>query len=231
MTEPRSRQVAAILAEEIRDLPTGTRVPSEHQLMARFDVSRAEARGALRFLEHQYLVRRSQGAGTFVHRRLDYGIARAKRPSLHRTIEASGGRARTFVLSARRVDPPEEISDRLEAVGPLMRLERLAYMNDEVTTFLQEWFAEGVVNELAVGVSVIDSVEELLRGSGFTPLRHWCRVTVDCPPDDVCERLDLPPGTHAWSVSSLNVDEGTGRPLFFSANWTRIDLVRFVCEL
>ncbi|OYN96259.1 GntR family transcriptional regulator [Enemella evansiae] len=231
MSDPRSRQVAAELAEEIRTLPKGTRVPSEHQLMARFGVSRSTARSALQQLEHQYLVRRSQGAGTFVHRRLDYVISRNRRPSLHHQLDESGSRARTFVLSVRREQPPPEVRELLGGTGPLTRLERLAYLDDEVVTFLQEWFADDVVPHLEVGMNVIDSVEELLRGLRFSPVRSWCRVTVDVPPDRVCDRLELDHGSHAWSVDSLNLDQETGRPLFVSCNWTRIDLIRFVCEL
>ncbi|NNG19817.1 GntR family transcriptional regulator [Naumannella sp. ID2617S] len=231
MTDPRARELAAELSAEIAGWAKGTRVPSEHQLMARFRVSRSVARSALQLLEQQYLVRRSQGAGTFVHHRLDYVIGRNRRPSLHRTITESGGRARTFVLSVRQEEPPPEVREAVGGHGPLTRLERLAYLDDEVVTFLQEWFADGVAPHLDVGMNVIDSVEELLRGLRFQPVRATCRVTVACPPDRMCDRLELEHGSHAWSVDSLNLDEPTGRPLFYSCNWTRIDLVRFVCEL
>lgn len=231
MSDPRTREVAATLAAEIAGLPKGTRVPSEHQLMARFDISRSIARAALQQLERQYLVRRAQGTGTFVHQRLDYVISRQRRPSLRHQITESGSRSRTFLLTARADDPPAEVRDRLGGTARLTRLERLSYLDDDVVTFLQEWFADGVAPHLEVGMNVIDSVEELLRGLRFEPVRSWCRVTVAVPPGRICERLELDPGAYAWSVDSLIEDGRSGQPLFYSSNWTRIDLIRFVCEL
>ena len=48
------------------ELPAGTRLPSEPELAAELQVSRATLREALRAMELEGLLRRRQGSGTFV---------------------------------------------------------------------------------------------------------------------------------------------------------------------
>lgn len=232
MADLRSRDVADVLAGEIRELPVGTRIISEHQIMSRFGVGRAVARAALDHLASRYLVRRTQGAGTFVHRRLDYVISRERAPSLHQEATAAGRSTRVFVLGAEQLTPPELVAEKLGTGSvPCTRLQRLAYLDECVSTLLTEWIAPGVADHVEVGLSVFESLDELLRGMRWAPERRWCRVTVDEPGDHVRTHLDLSPDAQAWHVTTLSVDAGTGRPLFVSSNWTRLDLVRFVCEL
>lgn len=227
------RELVAVLEERVRSMRHGERVPSEHDIMARYEVSRSLARSALRELEARYLVRRVQGAGTFVNERLDYVISRSRKPSLHATIAEAGRTARTFVVAIGSHSAPEPLADTLNVAPgtPLVRLERMAYVDDEPTMFLQEWLAPDVILHPEVGLTVIESVEELLRGSGHDPVRAWFRATVDPPPPLAHDRLALPRGSRTWVVDSCTRDGGTGRPLMASRAWTRIDVIRIVCEL
>ncbi|WP_283432979.1 GntR family transcriptional regulator [Neorhodopirellula lusitana] len=68
MADPRYRQIANELLSEIAGgmyQPTG-KLPSETQLVKRFDVSRPTAARALRELQDQGLIERRAGSGTFV---------------------------------------------------------------------------------------------------------------------------------------------------------------------
>src|ERR1700721_4842114 len=67
-TDHRYLQVARALRKEIVDgvYPVGSQLPTEHQLCARFSVSRYTVREALRRLREDNLVASRQGAGTIV---------------------------------------------------------------------------------------------------------------------------------------------------------------------
>jgi DNA-binding transcriptional regulator YhcF (GntR family) len=67
---PRYKALSSLLREQIiaGRYPPDSRLPSEHQLAARFSVSRVTARQAIQVLERERLVRRIRGSGTYVNR-------------------------------------------------------------------------------------------------------------------------------------------------------------------
>lgn len=70
-------QIAQQLSQEQAQLPDGVQLPGEHQLAARFGVTRAAVRSALSILESRHLIRRVRGAGTFTNRPVDHLISAA----------------------------------------------------------------------------------------------------------------------------------------------------------
>lgn len=76
MNQPAYIKVAEIIKQEIKekDLKTGDRIPSERNLAAEFDVSRASVREALRVLENIGLLESQHGTGTFVSNKLERGM-------------------------------------------------------------------------------------------------------------------------------------------------------------
>ena len=61
-------QLSDLLADFIKDsvLVEGDALPSENELLARYDISRTTVRQAIQRLESQDLVRKIRGKGTFV---------------------------------------------------------------------------------------------------------------------------------------------------------------------
>lgn len=225
-------ELTRILAREIERLPAGHKIASEQQLMARFGVSRSAVRHAIAQLESRYLVRRVQGSGTYVHRRIDYTISDSQTPSLHRIIEAGGGRPRTFVVDHGTYPAPEHIAQLLdvEAGDLIPRLERLAYIDDAPAMYLQEHVRPDAAEHLDVTLQVVGSLDQVLRHSGREPQRAWSRATLDTPPDEVATRLQIPADTQVWVVRSLLRDARTRVPLVTSRAYTSVDLVRMVFE-
>lgn len=79
MAEPKYLSVAQALEGEIRTgtLKPGRRIPGEHELAKKFDVSRGTVRQALGVLARKRLIRTHPGAGSYVefgHERLEYAL-------------------------------------------------------------------------------------------------------------------------------------------------------------
>ena len=99
-------RVSSLLAEEIigGSLTPGSRLPGEHELAARFDVSRGTIRQALARLEADGLIEKHPGAGSFVSfqgHRLD------ERLGWSRALAAHGVQTTAEMLRLERVRLPE----------------------------------------------------------------------------------------------------------------------------
>ncbi|QNG20616.1 GntR family transcriptional regulator [Rhodococcus triatomae] len=234
MTQQRYRLIADELEGEIAGMAPGSKLDSEHTLMKRFGVGRAAARAAVQELERRLRVRRVQGAGTFVTKRIDYVISRDRPPSWHRTVREAGAHPRSVVLD-RAIEPlPADCAVLLEApVGtPTHRMVRMSYIDDVVAGTAVEWIVHDAVPDLADAMRVEESLDEVLRQVGHVEaVRSWCRTASDIPPPDVQQRLELATAVPVWVVESVNRDPATGRPLTYSTAWMRGDAVRVVMEI
>lgn len=230
---PTAAAIARELADLARTLPVGTRMPSEHQLMRRHGVPRATIRRAVQSLVDDHLVRREQGIGTFVHRRVEYVMSRDRAPSLHRLVEETGRTVRSVVIGWDRVPPPVEAARRLGVAdgSAWERCERLVFFDDVPAGVTAEWFVPGVLDHADIRLEVCESIQDVLTDAGYDPRRTWARASSEAAPAEVCTRLGLAPGQHTWLLESANVDAATGEPLLCSRGRLRTDLIRVTCEL
>jgi DNA-binding GntR family transcriptional regulator len=234
VTATRYLEIADELAGELAGAPAGTRVEGEHGIAKRFGVGRAAARAALQELERRLLVRRVQGAGTFVNRRIDYTIAHDRRPSWHETVTAAGARPRTVVRSIETLPLPAEHASALElpAGTPCHRLVRQSYLDDLLAARVHEWVPVDLVAHLDLAMHAAESLDLVLRQvARVEPVRAWCRVSLDVPPPAVCAGLEIEPSRPVWLVESVSRDTASGRPVMCSRSWMRSDAVRVVVEL
>ncbi|MFI5613068.1 GntR family transcriptional regulator [Amycolatopsis sp. NPDC051903] len=234
MTSTRYLDIADQLATELAACEPGTRVASEPELATRFGVGRAAARSALQELERRLLVRRVQGAGTFVNRRIDYVISRLRPPSWHATVTAAGATPRSQIKGVERIALPEAAAGRLERpAGTLVhRVIRHFYIDDLLASWTEELIPVDVAPDLDVALHSVESVDLVLRQlGGALPVRAWCRASVDIPPAEVLRGLRIEASVPVWRIDSVNRDAETGRVLMTSSAWTRADAVRVVVEL
>lgn len=230
----RYAEIADQLAAEIADQPAGARVASEHEIAARFGVSRAAARAAVQELEGRMLVRRVRGAGTFVNRRIDYVLSQRRAPSLHQTVRDAGGEPRTVVRDVRRVALPGPVAERLElpAGSPAHLLIRQSYIDGLLNGWSQEWIPVALLPELDAAVHAIESLDSILRQmGGVRPVRAWCRVSYSLPGPEVAAGLETDHHRPVWLVESLSRDGATGRAVMCSNSWSRPDCTRIIVEL
>jgi len=230
----RYQEIADELATELVGLAPGTRVAGEHSISRRFGVGRAAARSAVQELERRLLVRRVQGSGTFVNRRIDYVISHSLRPSWHGTVAAAGAHPRTVVRDIACTPLPAEVAARLArpAGSPAYRLVRQSYIDDLLASCTHEWLPREVVEELELAMHTVESLDEVLRQLGrVSPVRAWCRVSLDVPPPEVLLRLRMEASQPAWLVESVSRDAVTAAPVMCSSAWMRADAVRVVVEM
>lgn len=234
VTTTRYLEIADVLAVELAALSPGTRLEGEHGITRRFGVGRAAARAALQELERRLLVRRVQGAGTFVNRRIDYTISRDRPPSWHETVTAAGGRPRSVVRGIDALPLPAERAALLElpAGTPSYRLVRQSYIDDLLASRVHEWVPLQLVADLDLAMHAVESLDHVLRQMGrVSPVRAWCRVSLDVPPAEVRHGLEMEASQPVWLVESVSRDAGSGQALMCSRSWMRADAVRVVVEL
>jgi GntR family phosphonate transport system transcriptional regulator len=235
MGKSRYTEIVETLAGELADSPVGTRVASEHEIAARFGVSRAAARSATQELESRLLVRRVRGSGTFVNRPIDYVISAGRPPSWHQTVRDAGATPHRVVREVGPAELPQELAERLgrPAGSPAHLLVRQGYINDLLSGWSQEWIPDDVFPDGAdVAVHAVESVSLILsQMARVEPVRAWCRVSMVIPPPDVAAGLEIDPGRQTWLVESVSTDAATGRPVMCSNTWTRTEMVRMIVEL
>jgi DNA-binding GntR family transcriptional regulator len=234
MNRVRYLETAEVLAAELTTSPPGTKIASENEIAGRFGVSRAAARSAVQELERRLLVRRVQGSGTFVSRRIDYVISRDRAPSWHQTVRDAGGVPRSVVREVRREPLPGALASRLgRAAGePAHLLIRQYYIDGLVASWSNEWIPVDMLPELDVAVRAVESVDEILRQlRNVRPGRAWCRVGMEIPASEVIAGLEIEGTRPVWLVESLSRDEQTGAALMCSNTWSRPDVCRIVVEM
>ncbi|MEL4357090.1 MULTISPECIES: GntR family transcriptional regulator [unclassified Luteococcus] len=226
-------QIVEELEAELARLPRGHRLPSEQQLMARFDVGRSTIRGVLAELEAHHLVRRVPGVGTFVHQRIRYPISPRRAPSFSEMVRAAGAEPRTVVLEHATAPVPARPAEALglSQGDPAQHLQRLGHIDSEPACVFDEWFGPHVTVDLGLALRSFGSVGQVLQSSGFRPRRAVSRGTIRTAPEAVCRWLGVPPRTQTWFVVSTSVDADSEERLMHSQAWTRTDLVRMVFDV
>ena len=231
-------QYAEIVDALVGDLAgrrPGARFASEHEIAARFAVSRAVAGAALRELESRLLVRRVRGSGTFVNGRIDYVISADRAPSWHQAVRATGAEPRSTVRSIAAEPLPDDLADRLRRPpgSPAHRIVRQGWINGMPSSWAVEWIPDDVFPEGAdVAIRAVESLDQVLRQMArVEPVRAWCRVSMELPPSEVAAGLEVDRGRHVWLVESVSRDARQGFPVMTSIWWTRPDVVRITVEM
>ncbi len=229
---PTVEEISEILTRELESLSPGHRLATEQELMRRFRVSRTALRKVMDNLESRLLIRRIQGSGTFVNRRIDYLVSTHSVSSIRSTAGAVGARGDSRVLSIRSAPLPHhllELMDMREEKTTLV-LNRLGFLDDQPALWTEDWIIPEVAQTLDVSLPVFRSVSDSLRAHGFSPRRARSLLTVeDIPPQALRDlRLREPALGHRLLTGISDAD--SGEPLILSETWFRLDSVRLVFD-
>lgn len=222
--------VAETLAAQIADMPVGTRLLAEDKLARDLGVSRLTARAALAELESRYLVRRRQGSGTFVSRRIDYRIARHTPPSWSASVR-NAGRTPTIRTTAWRLHkPPAEVRRRMRigARRQLLALSRDRFVDNELVGFADTWLDPELVPDLPQVLDPAASLHEALdHHYRLEPVRGWFGVAIDPAPADVAARLGLNGHPPVIGIRSRTDSAARDhRAVELTISWLRADIFR-----
>jgi GntR family transcriptional regulator len=174
---PRSVSVHDELRQRIDQgrFPPGSRLPSEPELAAEFQVSRATLREALRALEAEGLLRRRQGSGTYVADRprvansldVNFGVTEAIR-SAGMTAGIARGRHWTEPVSAA-----EAARLGLEPGQDVLVVERVRTAEGRPVVLSRDLIASSVVGDREQAIA-----KEMLRRSIYDVLERDLGIVI-----------------------------------------------------
>jgi GntR family transcriptional regulator len=159
------RRLQAELLKMIGSLPAESRLPSEPELARRLGVSRATLREAMRSFEGQGMIRRRQGVGTFVIRKvptLDAGLEVLE--SIETIAQRKGLAVTMGELDIKQVPADSEQAKALQVATktPLTRVARVIFTNNRPIAYLIDILPKDILDTSEVLGSFSGSVLDLL---------------------------------------------------------------------
>ena len=232
---PYYHQLKTILRQQIRQrgLVPGDRLPGDHDLCARYGVSRTVVRQALTELEHEGVLHRVKGRGTYVATgKTPQGLVQSL-TGLFEDLGAQGFHLRSEVQRLEVVPADAAVAADLEVPPgtPVVALERLRFVDDEpwvlVVTHLPAALAPGLVDQ-----DLRDqSLYALLRDRYGVELAHGRRaVEAQLASPRLARQLGVARGAPVLVLSSVSVGVD-GRPVESFVAHHRGDRSRFEVAL
>ncbi len=209
------------LAELIAKMPAGSRLPSEPDLARQMGVSRATLREAMRTFETQGLIRRRQGAGTFVVGQvhvIDAGLELLE--SLETMAKRLGLAVSMGDFRITEISADKELAEALstEVGKELVRVQRVMWAEDRPVAYLVDILPENVLHpdELVEGFrgSVLDFL--LNRGDPLSVSRT--AVTATGASAEVAKALQIQRGDVLLQFVA-QLYSATGRVISFSTSY------------
>ncbi|HTX27658.1 MAG TPA: GntR family transcriptional regulator [Streptosporangiaceae bacterium] len=222
------------LEEQLAKASPGDPVPSENQLARSHKVHRLTARAALQELERRHLVRRVQGRGTFVSRRLDYRISTEGPPSFTEIVRSAGGNPSTTtdLVQVRAPTPAERRSLALAPRAQVVELRRTQWLDYEPvgvgTSVLPAALVPGLEEKLGPDGSLYRA---LVEEYDLQPSRAWYRCEVAAAPEEVALRLNLRGRPDLFRSCGRLESERLHIPIEIQDGWLRTDRFNVVVEV
>jgi GntR family transcriptional regulator len=211
----------------------GSPLPSETDLAAQLDVSRATLREALRTLEEQRLITRRHGRGTFVS---EVPIVK----DLHRNfgitamIRAAGYHPSTLNQNLEKTTATREIAGKLglKTGSPVMKLRRLRLADERPVVLSTEILPGHIFNQPDLDLLSDDGQSlytYLYREKGIAIYRGWAELIPMRATADLAAALEVKRGTVLLCISQVDFDD-RGTAVMYSIEHHVADWVRFNIE-
>jgi len=223
------KKTRGTLPERVRDLllrdlfsdvwVAGDQLPNEGELAARFEVSRATVREAVRALvEAGYLVRR-HGTGTFVTASSRHRHTLNANLSYTAMIRQAGftpGRRLVSKL-VRPATPTEAVSLAVASGDPLLLIERIRTADAKPVVYSIDRIPVEILGDRVEAVGEC-SLYELLEAVGFPVRSALARLRPAVAGSRMARLLQVRVGSPLQQIEQVDSD-GLGRPVMVSSEW------------
>lgn len=223
---PLHAQIREALRERILDgsLRAHDRLPSEHELMEEFGVSRITVRRALGDLEGERVIFRLAGKGSFVSKPTPVqSLARLE--GFAEAMGAQGFEIVNRVLSVKRIGADAEVAGRLELPegAPVTELRRVRLLNRAPVSLDVTWVPAAIGDRLAREDLATRDVFLILENDYGIALGH-ADLQLDATVADatLARHLRVPRGAPVLHVERLT-HTAAGKPLDFEHLYYRGD--------
>ncbi|MBD0843272.1 GntR family transcriptional regulator [Streptomyces sp. TRM68416] len=220
---PRSREVADELRRDIEsgELPPGSVLPSERELVERFSISSGTASKVVALLKSTGLVESQVGRGVFVKRRTQLirhahdRYARrwreAGKAPFRTEVEAQGRTAEVEVTSIERVTPPRWVAERLAlpADAQVVRRENTYRADGRVVQLVTTYIPLAIAGDTSLEEAVPGpgGIYAAFEGLGHRLSRMLEEVQARMPRYEEAERLGAEAGTPVLDVVHISYDQ------------------------
>jgi GntR family transcriptional regulator len=222
------------LEEQLATASPGDLVPSENKLAQLHQVNRLTARAALQELERRHLVRRVQGRGTFVVRRLDYRVSTDGPASFTEIVRNAGGEPSTTTdhVLVRTPTSAERRSLALTPGAQVVELRRRRWLDNEPVgvgiNVLPAALVPGLQDKLSPDGSLYRALAE---DYDLQPKRAWFRCIVEAGPEAVAQQLGLRGRPELFHNCGRLESERLKIPVEINDGWLRTDVFNVVIEV
>ncbi|MDH5132424.1 MULTISPECIES: GntR family transcriptional regulator [unclassified Microbacterium] len=213
-------------------LQPGDPLPGEHRLCERYGISRTVVRQALAQLEHEGLVERVKGKGTFVSRPRTSESLVHTLVGLYDDVERRGGHVHSDVLRHEQTVADEEVALALEVpVGsPVIVLERLRHVDGEPWSLSTTWMPEAV-GAVTLGADLTEaSLYRLLADHGIIATHGVRSAEATVATHEQAQHLGVSAGSALLRLRSISRSED-GVPIEYFIAYHRGDRSRFEFQL
>lgn len=210
------------------DFSAGEQLPSEHDIMQRFGVSRVTARQALETLKACGQIESRHGKGYFVRR--PQAVARLERlQSFGEMMAPLGIATRSNVIELMEVPATREVSDALRVAlrTPVTRIVRQRIAGEATLSLDISFFPLDVGRKLALLDLQREDVFLLLERKLDVEL-GYADLTIDVVEIDPrhARFIGAKPGENVLRIQRLTIDNN-GRPIDYERLYARFDALKF----
>ncbi|KVF77559.1 GntR family transcriptional regulator [Burkholderia sp. FL-7-2-10-S1-D7] len=205
-----------------------SRMPSEHELCAMFDVSRITVRQALGDLQKEGLLFRLHGKGTFVSKPKAFQNV----TSLQGFAEAMSSMGYEIVnqlRSFRTVKADRHLAAKLNVPegAPLVEIHRVRLLNREPVSLEQTWVPEALGKRLAGADLATRDIFLILENDCGVPLGH-ADVSIDAilADDEIVDALRVEESSPVLRIERLTHD-ASGAPIDYEHLYFRGDAFQY----